>query len=524
MAGLRVAVIGSGVAGLASVKSCLEEGLEPVCFEQHSDIGGTWYVTEEFRPGQGARAYDSLILNTNKGLTCYSDFPFPEDAPPFPTGQHMYPYLKSYAEKFGLEKYIQFNTKIHTVTRSNDYETTGSWDVETEVNGDRKWTTFAAVFVCTGVNAQAYTPNIEGVEKFAGTVEHSQTFKSGSKYQNQRLLVVGNAHSAGDVATDTSRHAQQVYLSVGGGTWILSRCQDGGVPLDFMLRRIFTILPLPESLFGQAIMRKANARLDHVKYKLFSGIPAPVGAVMINDELQMRIVCGKVKIVGNLARLGERHAEFDDGTTVSDLDGVIFATGLQRNLPFLDPVVGASEEKLEWYQMVFPVHLPHATLAMIGFLRTHGSLVPVAELQARLAARVVSKKHKLPTKSVMLKNIDRWNNSFLRTYGYYKYSFPNVQLRDEIAAELGVKPSLLEVLRLGPTVAFQYYFGPAFTVQHRLTGPGAWDGATRACAEAQLGGFAKQPRKVPEIKTNKHFLLGLIILPVLFGILWAFIL
>ncbi|XP_046579492.1 flavin-containing monooxygenase 5-like [Haliotis rubra] len=523
MAGLRVAVVGSGVAGLASVKSCLEEGLEPVCFEQHNDIGGTFYATEDFRPGQGARAYDSLILNTNKGITCFSDFPFPEDAPPFPTGQDMYQYLKSYAANFGLEKYIQFNTKVHNITRSSNYETTGSWDIETELNGDRKWTTFAAVLVCTGVYSKAYTPNIEGVEKFAGTVEHSQTFKSGSKYRNQRILVVGNAHSAGDVATDVSRYAQQVYLSVGKGTWILNRCQGGGVPVDFMLRRIFTLIPLPESVFGKAIVSKANARLDHVKYKLHSGIPVPLGAVMINDEIQMRIVCGKVRIAGNLARLGTRHAEFDDGTTVSDLDGVIFATGLQRSVPFLDPVVGASEEKLEWYKMVFPVHLSHDTMAMIGFLRTHGSLVPIAELQARLAARVVSKKHKLPTKTVMLKDIDKWNKSFLRIYGKYRYSFPNIQIRDEIAAELGVKPSLLELLRLGPTVAFQYYLGPAFNVHHRLTGPGAWDGAIRACAKAQHGAYANQLRKVQEIKTNNYFLRALLLLPVLFGIYLLFV-
>lgn len=34
-----VAIIGAGVAGLAAVKTCLEEGLEPTCFERNSDIG-----------------------------------------------------------------------------------------------------------------------------------------------------------------------------------------------------------------------------------------------------------------------------------------------------------------------------------------------------------------------------------------------------------------------------------------------------------------------------------------------------
>ena len=40
-----VAVLGAGVAGLSATKSCLEEGLQPVCFEQANQIGGIIYST-----------------------------------------------------------------------------------------------------------------------------------------------------------------------------------------------------------------------------------------------------------------------------------------------------------------------------------------------------------------------------------------------------------------------------------------------------------------------------------------------
>ena len=36
---IRVAVIGAGVSGLATIKSCLEEEMLPVCFEQFTTIG-----------------------------------------------------------------------------------------------------------------------------------------------------------------------------------------------------------------------------------------------------------------------------------------------------------------------------------------------------------------------------------------------------------------------------------------------------------------------------------------------------
>ena len=41
----RVAVVGAGVSGLAATKTCLEEGLEPTCFEQSEDVGGLWRYT-----------------------------------------------------------------------------------------------------------------------------------------------------------------------------------------------------------------------------------------------------------------------------------------------------------------------------------------------------------------------------------------------------------------------------------------------------------------------------------------------
>ena len=35
----KIAIIGGGVSGLAAIKCCLDEGLNPVCFEQFDDIG-----------------------------------------------------------------------------------------------------------------------------------------------------------------------------------------------------------------------------------------------------------------------------------------------------------------------------------------------------------------------------------------------------------------------------------------------------------------------------------------------------
>ncbi len=37
-----IAIIGAGTAGLPAIKTCLDNGFKPVCFEMSANIGGLW--------------------------------------------------------------------------------------------------------------------------------------------------------------------------------------------------------------------------------------------------------------------------------------------------------------------------------------------------------------------------------------------------------------------------------------------------------------------------------------------------
>jgi dimethylaniline monooxygenase (N-oxide forming) len=66
---MRVAIIGAGPCGLTSIKSCLDEGLEPVCFEKGTDLGGLWrYTTTE--TGH-ASVYNACVMVTSKEMSCF---------------------------------------------------------------------------------------------------------------------------------------------------------------------------------------------------------------------------------------------------------------------------------------------------------------------------------------------------------------------------------------------------------------------------------------------------------------------
>lgn len=54
----KVAIVGAGVSGLTSTKCCLDEGLEPTCFESSDDIGGVWRFTVSWSKGVSGAVAD----------------------------------------------------------------------------------------------------------------------------------------------------------------------------------------------------------------------------------------------------------------------------------------------------------------------------------------------------------------------------------------------------------------------------------------------------------------------------------
>ena len=79
--------------------------------------------------------------------------------------------------------------------------------------------------------------------------------------------------------------------------------------------------------------------IDHEKYGLSTkstDLPLHGGPALINDELRYKIITGKVKCKGNLAQLKDSRAIFSDGAVVDGIDVVLFATGYNLDLDFVD--------------------------------------------------------------------------------------------------------------------------------------------------------------------------------------------
>lgn len=187
----RIAIIGSGCSGLTAIKCCIEEGLEPVCFERESDIGGLWNYSPTSTAGKGS-IYKTCVINTSKEMMAFSDFPPPEHFPMFMPHKYVLKYFRMYAEKFGLVKHIQFKTSVLRVVQSDKYEVNGSWDITFRREGESARTeTFDGVLVCTGHHTFPYQPDFSGLSRFHGTKLHSHSYKENTQFAGKRVLVVG---------------------------------------------------------------------------------------------------------------------------------------------------------------------------------------------------------------------------------------------------------------------------------------------------------------------------------------------
>ncbi|KAL8597538.1 hypothetical protein ACOMHN_033409 [Nucella lapillus] len=478
----RVAIIGAGCSGLTAIKCCVEEGLEPVCFERTDHFGGLWRYTEKVKDGQGC-VMKSTVTNSSKEMMCYSDFPVPKEYPNFMHNSLVYKYFRSYAKHFQLEQYIRYNEEVKRVSPADDLSATGAWTVELEnhQNGASSTEVFDAVLVCTGINADKHMPDLPGLADFQGQVIHSNEYKEPSDFIGKRVVIVGVGTSGGDIAVEVGRFGQ-VYLSTRRGTWILSRLSPNGLPFDVMIVR--RIIQYAKDIVPRAVTRITvkyiTSRLNHDLICLTpeGGPFSPNSAV--NDDLGHRIICGRVVIKPHVKRFTATGVEFVDGSFEDNIDVVVLATGYTFGFPFLDPKVAEVKENgLPLFKYMFPPDLHPPTLAMIGYVQPLGSIMPIAELQSRLATRVFKGEIKLPSSSQMWEDIQAKEEAMAKLYTAKRYPMrvDFVKFMDEVAELNGCKPDVVSLLWRDPRLGLQVMCGPCTPYQYRLRGPGQWEGA-----------------------------------------------
>ena len=356
--GMRIGVVGAGVAGLVTAKVLRQAGHDVVVVDKADDVGGVW---------SASRRYPGLTTQSTKQQYTLSDFAMPDEYPEWPTGEQVQRWLASYATHFGLDEHIRLGTEVTSARASGD----GGWTLATRQvsTGDTDELHVDRLVAANGVFSEPNIPDFAGVEEFTaagGEVVAGNALVDAERARDRHALVVGYGKSANDVTVPISQVAASTHVIARTLHWKVPRLIAGKVNFKMLLL----------TRMGEALFR--YLRLGRVD-RFLHGPGNPVRRRMLNSlgsisakqyglrELDLvppgqmeDIVRGAIGLAtegffegvrdGTIdvragttireltVRDGAPHAVLDDGT-VLPADLVVCATGYVQEVPFLAPEV-----------------------------------------------------------------------------------------------------------------------------------------------------------------------------------------
>lgn len=206
---LRIVVIGAGMAGILAATRLLEAGKhEFVVYEKADRVGGTWRE------------------NTYPGLTCdvpahaytYSFAPNPEWSSYLSPGAEIQRYFESVAEKYALDKFMQFGQEVTRCEWKN-----GRWELET-AKGLKD--TADVVIAATGVLHHPSTPDIPGLDTFAGACFHSAQWDHSVALDGKRVGIIGSGSTGVQIVSALAGRASKVIHIQRTPQWIMPTPND----------------------------------------------------------------------------------------------------------------------------------------------------------------------------------------------------------------------------------------------------------------------------------------------------------
>lgn len=386
-----VCIIGAGASGITAAKTFREQGIDFDCFEKGSGIGGNWRYEND---NGMSSAYRSLHIISSKWNMQYSDFPMPENFPDYGHHSDVLRYFEEYVDHFGFREAIRFNCEVSDVSPHPQ----GGWEV-TLAGGETHH--YQAVVVANGHHWNPRWPDFPG--RFTGEVLHSHHYKTPEAFDGKNVLIVGIGNSACDIAVDLSRLARTVYLSTRRSAYVLPKYVLG-IPNDQWLHPLFDYFPLAlrrtafRILAYMTVGNQEQYGLPRPRHKLLQEHPT------LNQEFLSYVGHGRIKIKPDIRELQGERVGFVDGSS-EPFDTIIYATGYNITFPFLKPeVFTVQDNRVHLFRRVIDPEEPN--LFFLGLLQPLGAIMPLAELQARWIAGLLSGTMALPDKARMHRAIE----------------------------------------------------------------------------------------------------------------------
>jgi cation diffusion facilitator CzcD-associated flavoprotein CzcO len=198
---LDAIVVGAGFAGLYALHKLRSQGLSVRVLEAAPELGGTWYYNR----------YPGARCDVESVDYCYS---FSDElqeewnwTEKYATQAEILSYLNWVADKLRLRRDIALNTRVVSAVLD---ETTLRWTVTTDAGQ-----VLSARFclMATGPLSAALTPNFNGLDTFAGEINHTAQWPHDPvDFSGKRVAVIGTGSSGIQSIPLIAEQATHLYV------------------------------------------------------------------------------------------------------------------------------------------------------------------------------------------------------------------------------------------------------------------------------------------------------------------------
>jgi cation diffusion facilitator CzcD-associated flavoprotein CzcO len=252
-----VLIVGAGLSGIGAAchltRECPEHSF--TILERRQAIGGTWDL---FR-------YPGVRSDSDMHTFGYAFRPWPRSTV-LSDGASIRRYIHETAAEYGVDRRIRFGHRVERASWSTDE---ARWTVEAvdEASGQRVHLTANFLMGCSGYYSydQAYTPDLPGLDRFAGEIIHPQFWPDDFDHAGKRVLVVGSGATAVTLVPELAKTADHVHWLQRSPGYIVTLPESDLTVTA--LRRV-----LPDELVAN-ITRKRNAVLQFALYRLCQRFP-----------------------------------------------------------------------------------------------------------------------------------------------------------------------------------------------------------------------------------------------------------
>jgi monooxygenase len=346
---LDVLIVGAGLSGVGAAWHLQDRcpGKGYAIFEARGELGGTWDL---FR-------YPGIRSDSDMHTLGYRFKPWTE-AKSITDGASILEYVRQTATDHGIEERIRFHHRVVAADWSGE---DSRWTVEAERtdSGETVRVTCDFLWTCSGYYRydEGYTPEFEGVDRFAGEVVHPQHWPEGLDYAGKRVVVIGSGATAVTLVPAMAETAAHVTMLQRSPTYIASLPAEDRIATRLRRflpdRAVYSIVRWKNVLMQTAFYQLSRRRPEAVKRFIRRGVERalPPGydidkhftprynpwdqrmCLVPDSDLFEAISSGDASVVTDrIASFAERGIELESGEEL-EADVVVTATGL--NLLFL---------------------------------------------------------------------------------------------------------------------------------------------------------------------------------------------